>query len=391
MVIGMTCDGCISSVKEKLQNIPQVEKADVSLESNSVKINYIFVLFLFPMIVFSNSLSTKGQFWTGILTGNDIPPGQSSYESTLGYIPTFSLSRDISEMSFVDLEWAYRFDRSYSGDSLVSHSEKNHRLWLRYSSERVEARLGLQKIAFGPALVLRPLSWFDTIDMKDPTGQTDGVEAFRLRWYPSNSLALWSWAVRDDHDVLSFGGRAELSTQIGEWGFTFHHDPSDSLQLIGQSTAWTNEAHNRIALDLRYDGFVGLWNESAWIRSDNIDIQMITVGADYTLPFANGILIMTESMYISNSQQNSDQTLTAFIASVPMGMVNQLMFISQVDWKEDRSYHYLRWSATYDRYSLNFIISDSPKLSAYNIPDHELPNTVAGFGSNFQFMFIYNH
>ena len=176
-----------------------------------LKIVFIISFFSYP-IVKAQSFSTKGQFWASGLTGNDGPSGQSAFESSMGYIPTFSLSRDLSDFTFFDFEWAYRLDRSYSGDSLVSNHEKNHRLWIRYSSEKVEVRLGLQKIIFGPSQIFRTLSWFDTFDLTDPTGQTDGVDAFRLKWFPSNSLSIWSWTIQNAQDTLSFGGRAELSS-----------------------------------------------------------------------------------------------------------------------------------------------------------------------------------
>jgi hypothetical protein len=355
-------------------------------------LNIVFFISLFSdPTVKAQSFSTKGQFWASGLTGNDAPSGQSTFESSMGYIPTFSLSRDLSDFSFFDFEWAYRFDRAYSGDSLLHKNESNHRYWVRYSSEKLEARLGLQKIVFGPSFVLRSLSWFDTIDLRDPTGQTDGVEAIRLRWFPSNSLSLWSWAINNDQDTLSYGSRVELSNSAGEWGLTYHQDPSKSLQPIGQIGIPVSGSHNRLAIDYRYDGFIGFWNESALISSDRSEIIMATVGADYTLPIASGILVMAESMYISNSQTDTDQLYTAFMSSIPIGMINQLMFITQVDWEEEHAYHYIRWSATYDRFSLNFIVSNSPKRSAYNIPVQELPKTAAGFGTNLQFMFIYNH
>ena len=65
----------------------------------------------------------KGQFWVSGLTGNDPPQNQSSFESSIGYIPTLSLSRDLSASQFIDMEWAYRFDRSYSADSLLNKHE----------------------------------------------------------------------------------------------------------------------------------------------------------------------------------------------------------------------------------------------------------------------------
>ena len=157
------------------------------------------------LLAIDNPFSLKGQLWTSALTSNDIPDGLSSIESTLGYIPTFSLFKDLSINQLLDMEWAYRLDRTYSGDSLFYNNASHHRYWVRYSSEKLEARLGLQKIVFGPSFVLRSLSWFDTIDLKDPTRQTDGVEAFRLQWFPSNSLSLLSWAINNDQDTLSFG------------------------------------------------------------------------------------------------------------------------------------------------------------------------------------------
>jgi len=352
---------------------------------------YTVILLCFQSQAAASSFSAKGQFWISGLYGTDASIDQSSFESSIGYIPTVSFFRGLSHEGLLDVEWAYRVEQYYSGDSLLFENYDPHRVWVRYSSQTIEARFGLQKITFGPAQMLRTLSWFDTIDLKDPTGQTDGVDAFRLRWFPSNSMALWSWAVRDKDEFLSWGGRAEFSTELGEWGLTIHHDPSDSLQLIGQTRAWIDQPHNRIALDFRYDGFMGLWNESAFILSDETEIQMVTVGADYTLPIAGGMLLMAESMYISNSQTDTDQLYTAFMSSIPIGMINQLMFITQVDWEEEHAYHYIRWSATYDRFSLNFIVSNSPKRSAYNIPVQELPKTAAGFGTNLQFMFIYNH
>ena len=309
----------------------------------------------------------------------------------MGYIPTLSLFKELSDNQLVDIEWAYRLDRAYSSDSLLHKNESHHRYWVRYSSEKLEARLGLQKIVFGPSFVLRSLSWFDTIDLRDPTEQTDGVKAFRLRWFPSNSLSLWSWVINNDQDTLSYGSRAEVSNSAGEWGLTYHQDPSKSLQMFGQDNISDFGSHNRLAVDYRYDGFIGFWNESALIRSNRSDIIMATVGADYTLPIANGILVMAEYMSISNKSDLDESSLsyTALMASMPLGMVHQLMLIAQLDLEENRSYNYLRWSSAYDHYSLNFILSISPKRSEY-LPI-TMPNSLAGFGTGFQFMFIYNH
>ena len=254
----------------------------------------------------------------------------------------------------------------------------------------MEVRIGLQKIKKGTTQIVRRHTWFDTFDLTDPTGQTDGVDAFRLKWFPSNSVSIWSWAIQNAQDTLSFGGRAELSSSYGEFGFTFHVDPSKTPQKIGQLGIMMPEPQQRFALDIRHDGFIGSWMESAVIISEHSDLKMTTIGADYTLPIANGLLIVTESMFIKNRNAD-DQNFTAFMAMLPLGMVHSTMFISQFDWQEDRVYSYFRWSATYDKFSLNLLLSQSPKRKEYNFPVEAFPKSVAGFGTGIQFMFIYNH
>ena len=67
------------------------------------------------------------------------------------------------------------------------------------------------------------------------------------------------------------------------------------------------------------------------------------------------------------------------------------MYISQFDWLEEKTYHYFRWSSTFDSYSLNMILLLNPKRNQYNIPENALPKSISGFGTGIQFMFIYNH
>ena len=358
----------------------------------------LLLLLISQIILASDSfISIKGQLWSSMITSNDIPKGQSNIESNFGYISFISIAKELSNNQLLDLEFAHRLDRIYSGDSLFYNNESNHRYWVRYSNEKLETRLGLQKIVFGPSFILRSLSWFDTIDLRDTTGQTDGVEAFRLRWFPSNKLSIWSWTIKNKQDTLSYGGRAELSSVSGEWGFTYHKDPSKQVKLIGQVATPAIGSDERLAIDFRYDGIFGFWNESILIRSQRSETTMITIGADYTLPFAAGILITGEYMNIKEANKNSwsnspsDRSYGALMASLPFGMVHQLMFVTQMELKTERNYHYLRWSSTYDHYSVNFILSINPKRSTYNTYGESLPESLAGFGTGFQLIFIYNH
>ena len=129
------------------------------------------------------------------------------------------------------------------------------------------------------------------------------------------------------------------------------------------------------------------------IQSKNNQVTLATFGADYTLPILNGVLITAETMYTSNknTDQNKTKNYSAFMASLPIGMTHLAMYVSQLDWSEEKTYHYLRWSSTFDNYSLNWILSLSPKRNQYNVPENTLPKSIAGFGTNIQFMFIYHH
>ena len=84
-----------------------------------------------------------------------------------------------------------------------ANKNENYRLWIRYTKPKYDFRIGLQKISFGSASLLRPLNWFDTIDFSSTTGQTVGVEAARFQFYPSNSSLFSIWCI--ENEKISFG------------------------------------------------------------------------------------------------------------------------------------------------------------------------------------------
>ncbi len=255
-------------------------------------------------------LGLKGQLWGSATWGNDPAPGRENIEEAIGYIPTFSLGRQFGPLSGLDLEFAYHLNAVLDGaleegEADIDRYSKLYRLWGRFTTPRFELRLGLQKIAFGPGMVLRPLMWFDTLDLRDPTGQTEGVGALRLKWYPWPNLALWGWAIRPDHpDEASAGGRAEYTFGPGEVALTYHYQQRTSLDFGGKSLLPFDDEEDRIALDARLDWRVGLWTEMVLARGrepafdDKINEHVqVMVGGDYTFPWGNGVYIMVEHLW----------------------------------------------------------------------------------------------
>ena len=73
-------------------------------------------------------------------------------------------------------------------DSIKGNADvKPYRAWMRYSGKQFDLRLGLQKINFGSAQMLRPLMWFDQVDPRDPLQMTDGVWGLLGRYYFLNN------------------------------------------------------------------------------------------------------------------------------------------------------------------------------------------------------------
>lgn len=270
------------------------------------------ILVLTPL--WGQGLHLKGQLWGSVTWGNDPAPGHSDIEETIGYIPTLSLARQRGPLSVLDLEVAYRLGAVLdgaleSGEADIDRYSKLYRLWGRYATPEFELRLGLQKIAFGPGMVLRPLMWFDTLDPRDPTGQTEGVGALRLKWYPWPNLALWGWAIRPDHpDEASAGGRAEYTFGPGEVALTYHHRKATYLDYTGVSLflpyLYEDRDEERFAFDMRLDWKVGLWTEMILARvtepalDDKTDeLARLMIGGDYTFPWGDGVYVMVEHLW----------------------------------------------------------------------------------------------
>ncbi|MEE9166115.1 MAG: hypothetical protein V3U24_01420, partial [Candidatus Neomarinimicrobiota bacterium] len=108
------------------------------------------------------------QLFDGELSGltNTINNGSTSYPVTFGvrYIPTLSMQFPTTGDNLLDFEISANLSASYQVISTDNTGDASaYRLWLRYSTRRFESRLGLQKINFGPAKLLRSLMWFDRL------------------------------------------------------------------------------------------------------------------------------------------------------------------------------------------------------------------------------------
>ena len=370
---------------------------------------YFLILFAFIQVhLLASDFFLNGQLLINGYNNNKF------FSSDFTYIPNISYSYNINNKLDFDISHSFSLNKSYNnysdGNPFLSNK---YRSWFRLSTNTLDLRIGLQKIAFGSAIFLRPLSWFDSLDFKSNTGQTYGVEALRLIMSPSNLLSIWFWGINNEGAKPSFGGRIEKSNigiLSGDWGFTYYND-SDSdkhlpyqvgqflinyipdYELFGEDVLDIDNIlgfreNSRFGIDYRYDGFFGFWFESSYYLMKKYDdvlfnkFSFLTLGFDYTLPFLNGLLLTTETIFSevdlsidSESLDNNNYSSIVFL-SLPINIINDFSFFHLKDWDNNiPENNILRWSTTYDSFSMNYMLTLIPgKLNDI-----------------FQIEFIYNH
>ncbi len=320
----------------------------------------------------------------------------------------------MTKNSLIDAELSLNTFSSYDFNSKSGDSDfSTYRAWLRYSTSQFEARFGLQQIKFGPAMILRPLMWFDQLDVRDPLQFTKGVTGGLLRYYFLNNANIWLWGLvanddtkglellpSEDHSI-EYGGRLQYPVGPGELALTYHHRKSDPNPLLrGMLTVTLDPIpENRYALDGKWDIGIGLWFESVLIENDidyyPIDYQKyLTIGADYTFGLWNGIHVLGEHMMLNTSKELDDIDnrieFTALLADYSLTLWDTVMGIIYYNWETDESYKFLTWRRTYDNWSFNAALywnPDAPMLSSSSNTE----TSSFGAGKGFQLMVIFNH
>jgi len=324
------------------------------------------------------------------------------------YIPDMRVSHPLAEGKYIDGEislnlftWAPFNSMEDFGDNA---DLKLYRLWARYATSQLEMRLGLQKINFGPAKILRSLMWFDRVDVRDPLGLTDGVYGLLGRYYFLNNANIWVWGLygndelkgletfKTDEDRLEFGGRFQHPVPRGEIAFSFHRrylDSEDWKRKMAPRPELAKGSENRYGIDGNWDIGVGLWFEAVAgkikiNRKENLWEEFLTVGTDYTFAIGPGIHTLFEHFIESSGpevfEQENVNRFSALSVDFSVTLLDSVNAIGYYDWKEKRAYTFLGWQRTYDNWMVNLSVFSSRK-----------DETGMYGGTGVQCMFTYNH
>jgi len=331
------------------------------------------------------------------------------------YLPEFGIEKYVSESSFIDAEFslnAYGFAQFKSSEDIQTDGNIDpYRLWLRFSTSRFEARIGLQKINFGSATLLRPMMWFDSVDPRDPLQLTDGVYAFLVRYYFINNANIWLWGLYGDDKTkgwesiptvknsVEYGGRFQLPLLTGELALTYHHRQADlskaPFPLFGQNNSSVPE--DRLGVDGKWDMGIGFWLEGVLVRQESNALPMkwqraMNIGLDYTFNLGNGINCLGEHFRLERARdafasgENID--FSALMLRYPFGILDEISCILYYDWDNKDFYRFINWQRTYDRWRLNLIVFWNPD-DFLIYPNQAGASSFSGRG--FQVMIVFNY
>ncbi|MBN2103386.1 hypothetical protein JW835_05020 [bacterium] len=357
------------------------------------------------IFLFISTGSLFGQ--TADLTGQASLWGVSNDQTTsqigIRYIPALSLAQNLSNKWIIDSEIAWQCAKWWQFENWRYQSEakklKPYRMWLRISTDQFEARLGLQKINFGSARLIRPLMWFDRLDPRDPLQLTDGVNAILMKYTFLNNANIWAWGLYGNEDIkgyeilptqkntLEFGGRFQYPLPSGEIALTMNQRRVKNIESL----------ERRIAFDGRWDIEIGIWLELTlthleWDRLPYQYQTMGTLGLDYTFGIGNGFYCQAEHFTFRISDKWSDpgttRKLTALSLNYPLGLIDNLITMIYYDWDEHDLYRFINWQRTYDSWQIHLI-------GFWNPEQFQLIQFQTGqslwMGKGIQCMVVFNH
>jgi hypothetical protein len=286
---------------------------------------------------------------------------------------------------------------------------KLYRFWTRFSTRQLEIRLGLQKINFGSASLIRPLMWFDQLDARDPLGLTDGVWAFLGRYYFLNNNNIWFWVLYGNKNPMGWelikvnkkypeiGGRVQVPIPTGEAGLSYHYRVADSRKALSGIRPVSKIPEHRIGIDTRWDLLAGCWFEASWtFKERDLDEftnqEILNAGMDYTFNLGSGLYMVLEHIYFSYDTRpfDFDNTLSFSVMSLsyPFGIFDNLSSIVYYDWKNIQIYNILNWQRQYDTFTFHLLGFWNPETNQLH-SQRGAQNMYSGKG--IQFMLVFNH
>ncbi len=378
-------------------------------------VGVVFMLLLsLPSLHAKNNLTFKGQ---ASAWGIFAPESNYSLNTGLRYIPQLNYEIPLKNKRLIDFEASVNVYGGIIADpfeSVIDNGDiQPFRAWGRYSAKQFELRVGLQKINFGSASMIRPLRWFDQIDPRDPLQLTNGVWGALARYYFVNNANIWIWGLYGNSDLKGWeiiktnkkfpewGGRFQYPLGKGELALSYHNRTTNAQGFGLDSAHLARNPENRIGIDGKWDVGVGLWFESSYTRQAKDVGQfnnqfMSNIGVDYTFNIGNGLTTIAEQIFIAFDDKafalENPIGFTALSATYPIGLFDNLTGMIYFDWLGESVAGFLNYQHDFKKFT-GYIMafwtpSNTPIIQQGN-QDINQVNALTGKG--IQLMVVYNH
>ena len=328
------------------------------------------------------------------------------------YIPELNYSIILAPSNVLDFDASVNLNGSVSFsdiDTLVfAGNIRPYRIWARFTGKQVEIRLGLQKIDFGSAMLLRPLQWFNQLDPRDPLQLTYGVYGALGRYYFLNNANIWLWVLYGNEETRGFdalrtyrrhpefGTRIQYPVPKGELALSYNHRTADSRDLFNVAT-FDKIPEDRFGVDGKWDIEIGLWFEFSYIhRSKDIGIftnqTLFTLGADYTFGIGNGLNVVAEHLLTTSDKEpfafNNTANISASSISYPVGLFDNLTCMLYYNWSSGGFSVFMNYEHQFKNVT-GYIMTYYNSEGLQDLQQNEFINTYSGPG--IRLMLVYNH
>ncbi len=342
--------------------------------------------------------SPQNDSW-GLLNGRYLPELNYDWKLDTGHSLYFEASANMYGSVFF-------YDDSVTADGNILP----YRIYARFSGKRYEVRLGLQKIDFGSAMILRPLQWFNEIDPRDPLAITAGVNAVLGRYYFKNNANIWLWGLYGNskprgfdlvgpvQDKPEFGGRFQHPVKKGEMAISYNHRTADASDFtINPELASIPE--DRIGLDGKWDVGIGLWFETVLIKKhisigDFTNQTLLTIGTDYTFGLGSGLNVVAEHLIVGFDESSfgfsTSTNTTALSISYPVGFFDNLSLFTTYNWETESASFFLNYQHDFKKITAYLMAYYTPDTSL-NLGNDESDFVSSFTGPGLRVMLVFNH
>jgi len=341
---------------------------------------FIVVVILFSFSDLSAQNDSSKVSFNGQLTTWGVGQFQDPFGIQTGgrFVPTLLGNFNLTPTTKIDFEASLNINGTANFTGLrydsVKGQLKPYRVWARYSTNKWEMRLGLQKINFGSAKLFRPLMWFDGVDVRDPLQLTDGVYGVLGRYYFPNNANVWLWSLIGNKKPKGYeaigsaqwqpeiGGRIQIPAGPGELAVSTNFRNVDVHNFMINEPENTLLSEKRIGLDGKWDLGIGLWFESSVTKLDANTYSLPTVqdlwnlGADYTFGIGSGLGMTLEYFrYHTGNQFLINGTAINLIGSLftyPVSILDNISAMVFYIPENNLVFNYVNWTRTYDNWTL---------------------------------------